>query len=320
VTPVLCGWEYAFDGGRIAGQLDERSFGQVDPNGTQASPRTPFVIGSTTKAIRALAVMQLVEGGKVTLDDRVQRYLPWFCVADPRASAEMTVRQLLNQTSGLDSWSGWVSLADFDNTPDAAEKQARDLATLELSRPVGSAFEYSNANYNLLGLIVEAASSETYADYVQNHIFGPLDMRHSYTAREAARQNGLAMGYRWWFTYPVAAPETQSPRGSLAAGELISSTEGHGAFSDRAVEGGTLRGRPDSVACQHSRDAPTGRSVTGPGDDPDWAGSRARSADSRSLVDWMRAARSRSGTPVRSVGMSIGRGGVRASTSRTLRR
>jgi CubicO group peptidase (beta-lactamase class C family) len=80
-------------------------------------------------------------------------------------------------------------------------------------------------NYNLLGLIVEAASGESYAAYVQDHIFGPLDMRHSYTTRTEAQQNGLAQGHRYWFAYPVAAPDLPLPRGSLPSGQLISSTE-----------------------------------------------------------------------------------------------
>jgi CubicO group peptidase (beta-lactamase class C family) len=169
--------------------------------------------------------MQLVEAGKVDLDAPVQRYLPWFRVADPRASSQMTVRQLLNQTSGLSMVSGLVPLADFDNSPGAGERQARALAKFQLTRPVGSAFEYCNMNYNLLGLIVEAASGESYAAYVQEHIFGPLDMRHSYTSRSEAAQNGLALGHRYWFAYPVAAPNLPHPSGSLPAGYLISNTE-----------------------------------------------------------------------------------------------
>ena len=205
--------------------VHQRGFGQTRPGGTPPSPQTPFVLGSVTKSFTALAVMQLVEAGKVDLDAPVQRYLPWFRVADPRASAQMTVRQLLNQTSGLPSASGWVPLADFDNSPGAGESQARALATLQLSRAPGSAFEYSNMNYNLLGLIVEAVSGESYAAYVQDHIFGPLDMRHSYTTRTEAQQNGLALGHRYWFAYPVAAPDLPLPRGSLPAGYLLSSTE-----------------------------------------------------------------------------------------------
>ena len=131
--------------------------------------------------------MQLVEDGKVELDAPVQCYLPWFRVADPQASAQITVRHLLNQTSGLPVLSGARPLADFDDSPDASERQARALSTLKLTRPVGSKFEYSNMNYNLLGLIIEATSGESYEGYVQNHIFAPLQMIHTYTSQAEAK-------------------------------------------------------------------------------------------------------------------------------------
>ncbi len=202
-----------------------RGFGRARSGGGTPSPQTPFLIGSTTKSFTALAVMQLVEAGKVELDAPVQRYLPWFRVADPQASAQMTVRHLLHQTSGLPLLPGWQLLADLDDSPDAAERQARALSTLELARPVGAAFEYSNLNYNLLGLIIEAASGESYEAYVQNHIFAPLDMGHSHTSQAAAKQDGLAVGHRYPFAFPVAAPDLPLPRGSLPSGQLISSAQ-----------------------------------------------------------------------------------------------
>ena len=107
-----------------------RGFGQARPGGAAPTPQTPFALGSTTKSFTALAVMQLVEAGKVELDAPVQRYLPWFQVADPQASAQMTVRHLLNQTSGMSALAGTVCLGDLDDRPDAAERQARALSTL----------------------------------------------------------------------------------------------------------------------------------------------------------------------------------------------
>jgi CubicO group peptidase (beta-lactamase class C family) len=202
-----------------------RGFGRARPGGEVPSPQTPFVLGSTVKSITALAVMQLVEAGKVELDAPIQRYLPWFRVADPQASAQMTVRHLLNQTSGLPIIAGMVNLADLDDRPDAAERQARSLSTLKLSHPVGAAFEYSNLNYNLLGLIAEAASGETYADYIQRHIFTPLGMSHSHTSQAAAKQDGLAVGHRYWFAHPIAIPDLPLARGSLPSGQVISSSE-----------------------------------------------------------------------------------------------
>ncbi len=201
-----------------------RGFGRARPGGEAPTLHTPFFIGSLTKSFTALAVMQLVEAGKIELDALVQRYLPWFGVADPEASARMTVRYLLNQTSGMPTLAGELALADFDDRPDATERQVRALSTLK-TNPVGEKCEYSNLNYNVLGLIIETASGESYADYIKNHIFNPLGMSHSYTSHEVAKQNGLAMGYRYWFSRTFPAPNLPIPHGSLPAGELISSAE-----------------------------------------------------------------------------------------------
>jgi CubicO group peptidase (beta-lactamase class C family) len=200
-------------------------FGCARPDGETPTPQTPFFIGSLTKSITALAIMQLVEAGKVELDAPVQNYLPWFRVADPIASAQMTVRHLLNQTSSLPLLPSEVAMADFDDRPDATERQVRALSTLKITRPVGSKVEYSNFNYNILGLIVEVVSGESYAGYIQKHIFNPLEMRHSYTSKAVAQQDGLAVGYRHWFSLPFPAPDMTVPLGSLPSGQLISCSE-----------------------------------------------------------------------------------------------
>jgi CubicO group peptidase (beta-lactamase class C family) len=202
-----------------------RGFGRARPGGEEPTPQTPFVIGSLTKSFTALAVMQLVEAGKVQLDAPVRRYLPWFRVADPLASPRITVRHLLNQTSGLPQLSGLRPMTDFDDSPGATERQARALSTLKLARPVGSAWEYCNMNYNLQGLIIEAASGESYEAYVQNRIFSTLQMTHTYTSQAEAKRNGVAVGHRYWFSIPFAVPKMPIPHGSLAGGELISSSE-----------------------------------------------------------------------------------------------
>jgi len=215
-----------------------RGFGQARTGGKAPSPQTPFSIGSLTKSFTALAVMQLVEAGQIELDDPVQRYLPWFRVADQAASAHITVRHLLNQTSGLPTSSGEIPLADFDDSAGATERQARALSSLMLTRPVGAAFEYSNMNYNLLGLIIESASGEAYADYVQEHILTPLDMRHTYTSQALAKQNGLAVGHQYWFAIPFAAPNMPIPHGSLPGGGLISSSEDMARYLIAHLNGG----------------------------------------------------------------------------------
>ena len=194
-------------------------------DGQAPTAQTPFFIGSLTKSFTALAVMQLVEAGKVDLDAPVQRYLPWFAPAGADPSAPVSVRQLLNQTSGLSQIPGMQGLGNFNDGLGAAEKLGREQAREVLARPDGPVFEYSNSNYNLLGLIIEAASGETYSDYIQTHIFEPLDMQHSTTQKAAAQQDGLAVGHMMVFGLPIAAPNLPVPVASLPSGQLISSTE-----------------------------------------------------------------------------------------------
>jgi CubicO group peptidase (beta-lactamase class C family) len=201
--------------------VDLKGYGLADESGRGVTSQTPFVIGSVSKSFTALAIMQLVEAGRLDLDASVQRYLPWFRVADPAASAQMTVRQLLNQTSGISTETGNTMLVQR-----AADIEAvvRGLATAKLTAAPGTLWQYSNANYEILGLLVQMGSGQSYADYVQQHIFAPLDMQHSYVAKDAALQHGLGTGHRLWFGLPVAEPPDLRSE-FTPAGYLVSTAE-----------------------------------------------------------------------------------------------
>ncbi|MBI5033962.1 MAG: beta-lactamase family protein [Chloroflexi bacterium] len=194
-----------------------QSFGVADSSGRKVTPQTPFYIGSLTKSFTALAVMQLVEAGKIELDTPVQKYLPWFELADKAASAKITVRHLLNQTTG-------ISIIDgnrFWNSQLGLEETVREFKTIQLTQPVGTTYQYSNINYSIAGLIVEKVSGQSYADYVTQHIFEPLDMRHSYASRALAKADGLADGHYYMFgrvlEFEVTVGPAQLPFGFLMA-------------------------------------------------------------------------------------------------------
>jgi CubicO group peptidase (beta-lactamase class C family) len=90
--------------------------------------------------------------------------------------------------------------------------------------PVGATYQYSTINYSVLGLVVQTVSGQSYERYIQEHIFGPLDMGHSFTSEADAEPQGLATGHHYWFGRPAAA-DLPYNRGLLPAGYLISSAE-----------------------------------------------------------------------------------------------
>jgi CubicO group peptidase (beta-lactamase class C family) len=199
-----------------------RGFGHADPSGRPVTPQTPFILASTTKSLTALAVMQLVEAGKIDLDAPVQRYLPWFRLANPAASARITVRHLLNQTSGLADLSD--SLVKGDDSDAALERAVRALSSVQPRHPAGQAFGYSNMNYATLGLVIQTVAGQSYEDYVRQHVLGPLGMSNSYASPVEARRHGLATGHRYWFGRPIAFKEPYV-RAAVPAGYLSASAE-----------------------------------------------------------------------------------------------
>ena len=219
-----------------------RGYGAADSTGRPVTPQTPFVLGSVSKAFTALAVMQLVEAGKIGLDEPVFHYLPWFRVADESASRAITVRQLLNQTSGLSMYAGRRLLADFDASDEALERHVRALADVRLQSPPGSQYEYSNANYTTAGLIVQTVSGLSYEEYIHREIFDPLEMHHSYSRQDEAERGGLAEGHRMLFGRPVSAAHLPFVRGETPAAYLCSSAEDMGHWLIAHLNGGQFKG------------------------------------------------------------------------------
>ena len=234
-----------------------KSYGEADRSGRAVTPQTSFIIGSITKAFTAVAVMQLVESGKVELDAPVQRYIGWFRVADPQFSAGITVRQLLNQTSGLPMIRKAQDWTDQD--PGVLERVVGLLATEQLDFPPGQSYGYSNANYETIGLIVEKVSGQTYEDYVAQHIFAPLEMQNSFVSQDEAQKHGMASGNRWWFGFPFPYDPPYN-RAEAPAGYIISSAEDMSHFLIAEMNEGRYQGvsmlSPESIALTQTEPVP----------------------------------------------------------------
>lgn len=235
-----------------------KGFGIADGSGRSVTPQTPFFTGSTGKSFTALAIMQLVEADKIKLDEPVQTYLPWFRVADVKAFEVITVRQLLNMTSGIPQSIGQEQIANVDLNDSAIENNVRALAKIELIAPPGQRYEYSNANYVTLGMIIQAVTGQSYETYIREHVFQPLDMQNSFASKTEAEQDGFAVGYQKWFGIPVASPNLPFARGSLPAGYLNMSAEDFGHYLIAQLNDGNYQGvsvlSPTGIAELHHPD------------------------------------------------------------------
>lgn len=234
-----------------------KGYGRADQSGRPLTPQTPLILGSITKSFTALAVMQLVEDGKVELDDPLRKYIPWFRTADANASGEITIRQLLHQTSGLPMLREPQFWTEQD--PGALERVVRFVSDRQMSFPPGRGFEYSNVNYEALGLVVQTVSGVSYEDYVRQNIFAPLEMKNSFASQDEALKHGLAMGHRWWYGFPVAKMFPYN-RAELPAGYLISSAEDMGHYVIAELNGGRYGNSSvlsrEGIALTHTAPAP----------------------------------------------------------------
>jgi len=204
---------------------------------------TRFEIGSVTKQFTAAAIMQLQEQGKLSIDDPLAKYLPSF----PHAK-DVTLRQLLNQTSGLPDYTNQPDIATLMSTTDANANVVAYVAK-PLDFAPGTKWEYSNTNYWVLGKVVAAVSGTSYEGYVREHIFKPAGMTHSGFVSDEATTDDFAIPY--WHGAKNNGPAEPAPpmleSWPFAAGGIIS-TVGDLAAWDMALESGKIVSHESYVA------------------------------------------------------------------------
>jgi len=199
-----------------------------------------FRVGSITKTFVATVVLQLIGENKLALEDTVERWLPGL-VPD---GGQITVRQLLNHTSGLFDYGGdpeFVSQAVRDPlrawTP-------REIIAIATARPPtfapGAGWSYSDTNYFVLGLIIEAATGRSLVSQLRDRILAPLRLRATSLPANPGIAGRHAHGY---FLRPLEDVTLGSPSVQWAAGALVSNAHDLAGFY-RALLGGRLL-RPD---------------------------------------------------------------------------
>ena len=167
-----------------------QTFGRVNKAGKKPSPTTMYGVGSVSKTVTAIAVMQLVDAGKVSLDAPVVRYIPDFRMASPQYR-QITVRMLLNHTAGLPG-SDYSDSFGYKPIPSYVDRILPGLRSAELKSTPGAMNVYCNDCFTLAGMVVARVSGMPFEEYVAKNLLKPLGMKHS--------------------VYPTSMP----PRGSVA--------------------------------------------------------------------------------------------------------
>ena len=219
--------------------LLQDAWGRADRKaGTANTSATRFRIGSMNKMFTAVATLQLVEAGKLELDDPIGKHLPDY--PNKEVAAKVTVRHLLTHTGGT----GDIFGPEFDEHR-LQLREHRDYLKLYGSRGLtqepGARFEYSNYGFVLLGALIERVSGVSYDDYVRDHVFRRAAMRSTGSLPESVEVPNRAVGYMrpspsggsW-----VPNTDTLPWRGTAAGGGY--STVGDLLGFAQALESGTL--------------------------------------------------------------------------------
>lgn len=173
------------------------------PAGEPITEHTQMAVASVSKSFTALAVLQLAESGQVELDGPVRTHLPEFRLDDPRAD-RITVRQLLDQTSGLSD----STVHPFTRPqPDSLAEAVASMRSATLVAEPGERWEYHNPNFQVAARLVEVVSGLPFDDYLQKHVFAPLGMTGSRAIDTADELPPSGRGHLMVLGQAIAVPE-----------------------------------------------------------------------------------------------------------------
>ncbi|MEY8347926.1 serine hydrolase domain-containing protein [Bacillus cereus] len=198
-----------------------KAWGRTGETEEKITTETPFTIGSISKSLTGLAVMKLMEEDAVRLEDPIQKYIPWFTLKDKEASSKITIKHLLTHSSGISTYSG-LAISDKESEELSAIKDnVKSLSNVILTAFPGEKHQYSNANYLILGALIEEVTNQTYSDYMEQEIFLPLGMKDAAADKDTAYKKGYLSGHQSWFGIPRKSSITYdnggAPYGYIAA-------------------------------------------------------------------------------------------------------
>jgi CubicO group peptidase (beta-lactamase class C family) len=201
VDTVMAGWTRPDSPGCAVGVVRDatlafaKGYGQADlERGVAIGPSSVFDIASTSKQFTAAVIVLLAQEGKLSLDDDVGQFVPEL----PRYEAPITIRHLLNHTSGLRDYTDLMALAGWqmEDFTTADQALAMIVRQKELNFPPGAQYLYSNSGYFLLSLIASRVAGKPFPDLARERIFGPLGMASTHFHADHRRLvKNRAVGY-----------------------------------------------------------------------------------------------------------------------------
>lgn len=196
----------------------EKAFGKANLElNVPMSTGHVFRIASITKQFTAVAILQLIEKGQLQLDDDITKFIPDY----PVHGYHISIANLLSHTSGIKDYT------EMEMAPGALRQQHSVAELIGMFKDQamefepGTAFKYSNSNYVLLGYIIEKLSGQTYEQYINEHIFVPLGMTHSYYDSAEKVIPGRLTGYMATGANTAVNAGYIDPSNVYAAGALL---------------------------------------------------------------------------------------------------
>ncbi|KFM98991.1 serine hydrolase domain-containing protein [Bacillus clarus] len=204
-----------------------------------------FRIGSVTKTFTATVVLQLAGENRLNLDDSIEKWLPGVIQGNGYDDNQITIRQILNHTSGIAEYS---RSKDFDLMDTKKSYTAEELVKMGISLPPdfapGKGWSYSNTGYVLLGILIEKVTGNSYAEEIENRIVEPLELSNTFLPGNSSVIPGTqhARGY----FQPDGASELKdvtyyNPSMGRSAGEMISTADDLNKFFSYLLSGKLLK-------------------------------------------------------------------------------
>lgn len=228
--------------------LYSEAFGVTDiESAAPATSRSVMQIGSVTKQFTAVAILRLAERGALSLDDRVEKFVPEF---NPHGST-ITLRQLLSHTSGLPR--DWYKLTGHTLpplfSPVTREEVITSLNSQSLLFKPGTGFSYSNAGFQLLGYVIESITGVPYAEFVHSELVLPLGLLD--TGVCGTSNLPRPEGYGLYPEQPIVRMTAVNPAGLMSSGSLCSTAWDLTRWSHLLATGSVLS--PSSYAVMTTR-------------------------------------------------------------------